>query len=56
MDRYTVIRHMDDLGRCCIPKDFRRYLNIEPEDEVEIWLDEDKIVMRKYEEGLEKIK
>ena len=56
MDRYTVIRHMDDLGRCCIPKDFRRYLNIDINDKVEIWLDGDKIVIRKYVEGLEKIK
>lgn len=52
MDIYKVIRHMDDLGRCCIPKDFRNYLNIQPEDKVELWIEDDKIIISKYTEKL----
>lgn len=31
-----IIRRIDQLGRCVIPKEFRTLLNLDPEDEVEI--------------------
>ena len=34
-----ICRKIDDLGRVAIPKQIRRNLNIEPGDELEIWID-----------------
>ena len=45
------IRRIDDVGRICIPKDFRRYLGINPLDQVEIICEEDKVVIKPRKEN-----
>ena len=44
-----IIRKVDDLGRIVLPIELRRVLGIEERDELEIYLDDDKVVLRKYE-------
>ncbi|SDM57481.1 AbrB/MazE/SpoVT family DNA-binding domain-containing protein [Sediminibacillus halophilus] len=43
-----VVRKLDQLGRIVIPMEVRRNLEIEEKDPVEIFVDEDKIVLQKY--------
>lgn len=43
-----VVRRMDDLGRIVIPKELRRTLKIREGEELEIFLEEDKIILKKY--------
>ena len=44
-----IVRKVDDLGRIVLPMELRRTLSIGKEDPVEIFVDEDAIVLRKYE-------
>ena len=44
-----IVRRMDELGRVVIPIELRRTLNIKEKDPIEIYVDKDKIVLRKYE-------
>lgn len=44
-----IIRKVDELGRIVIPIELRRVLDIEERDEMEIYMDNDKIVLKKYE-------
>lgn len=43
-----MVRRIDDLGRIVIPKEIRKQLGIEDGDPLEIFINEDKIVLRKY--------
>ena len=42
------VRHIDPLGRIVIPKDMRNRLEIEEGDSLEMILDDNTIVIRKY--------
>ncbi|CAM3816201.1 transition state genes transcriptional regulator AbrB [Aeromicrobium ponti] len=44
-----IVRKIDELGRVVIPRELRRTLNINDKDPLEIFVDEDKIILRKYE-------
>lgn len=44
-----IVRKVDELGRVVIPKELRRTYNIKELDPLEIYVDEDKIVLCKYE-------
>ncbi|HHV72595.1 MAG TPA: AbrB/MazE/SpoVT family DNA-binding domain-containing protein [Clostridia bacterium] len=44
-----IVRKVDDLGRVVIPIELRRTLNIEEKDALEIYVDNDKIILKKYE-------
>ena len=44
-----IIRKVDDLGRIVLPIELRRTLDIAIQDELEIYLDNDKVVLKKYE-------
>ena len=44
-----IIRKVDELGRIVIPIELRRVLDIEERDELEIFMENDKIVLQKYE-------
>ena len=44
------IRRIDELGRIVIPKNIRQELKIRPEDNLKIYIKEDKIVIEKYSE------
>lgn len=44
-----IVRRVDELGRIVLPVELRRTLDIEERDELEIYLDDDHIVLKKYE-------
>ena len=44
-----IIRKVDDLGRIVLPIELRRTLDIAERDELEIFMEGDRIVLRKYE-------
>lgn len=44
-----ILRHVDELGRVVLPIELRRALEIEEKDLLEIFVDEDKIILRKYQ-------
>lgn len=44
-----IVRKVDELGRVVIPIELRRTLDIEEKDSLEIYVDGDKIILRKYE-------
>ena len=44
-----IVRKVDELGRIVLPIELRRSLNIDVKDSLEIFVDEDKIVLKKYE-------
>lgn len=44
-----MIRKIDDLGRIVLPVELRRVLDIAERDEMEIYLEDDKIILRKHE-------
>jgi transcriptional pleiotropic regulator of transition state genes len=46
-----IVRRIDDLGRVVIPKELRRTLGIAEGDAMEIFMDGDKIVLKKYSPG-----
>lgn len=44
-----IVRRVDELGRIVLPIELRRNLNIDKCDSVEIFIDEEKIILKKYE-------
>ncbi len=44
-----IVRKVDELGRVVIPIELRRTLSIEQKDSLEIYVDGEKIILRKYE-------
>ncbi|MCI2062120.1 MAG: AbrB/MazE/SpoVT family DNA-binding domain-containing protein [Eubacteriaceae bacterium] len=44
-----IVRKVDELGRIVLPIELRRTLNIKIKDPIEIFVDEDYIVLKKYE-------
>lgn len=44
-----IVRKVDELGRIVIPKELRRTLNIEERDSLEIYVDGEQIILKKYE-------
>ena len=44
-----IVRKIDDLGRMVIPIELRKTMNINKKDPMEIFVDDDKIILRKYE-------
>ena len=48
-----VIRRIDELGRVVIPKEIRRHLGIRDGESLEIFTEEDKIVLKKHSKVLE---
>ena len=46
-----IVRRIDDLGRVVIPMELRRTLGIVESDPLEIFVDGDKIILRKYQPG-----
>ena len=48
MKNLGIIRRVDELGRIVIPKEIRDVLNINFGSSVEIFIDEGKIILEKY--------
>lgn len=44
-----IVRNLDNLGRVTLPIELRRSLNIDIKDPVEIFVDGDSIVLKKYQ-------
>jgi len=44
-----IVRKVDELGRVVIPIELRRTLGIEEKDALEIYVDGEKIILKKYE-------
>ena len=44
-----IVRKIDDLGRMVIPIELRKTMDINKKDPMEIFVDEDKIILKKYE-------
>ncbi|MBE6065975.1 AbrB/MazE/SpoVT family DNA-binding domain-containing protein [Clostridium cochlearium] len=44
-----VVRKVDELGRIVIPIELRRTLNIAEKDPLEIFIDGEHIILKKYE-------
>lgn len=46
-----IVRKVDELGRVVLPMELRRNLNINEKDPLEIYVDGDAIILRKYTPG-----
>lgn len=44
-----IVRKVDELGRIVLPIELRRTLDIAEKDSLEIYVDEDSIILRKYQ-------
>ncbi len=44
-----IVRKLDDLGRIVLPIELRRTLQIEEKDPVEIFVEDDMIILKKYQ-------
>ena len=50
MKSLGIVRKLDEVGRIVLPKELRRIFQIEnSEDAVEIYTEDDKIILRKYQ-------
>ncbi|MFD0868803.1 AbrB/MazE/SpoVT family DNA-binding domain-containing protein [Paenibacillus residui] len=46
-----IVRKVDELGRIVIPMELRKSLGISEKDPMEIFVDGDQIILRKYAPG-----
>ena len=51
MSSISVIRKMDKLGRVVIPIDFREKFNMKIDDNIEVFIYDDHIGIKKYEKS-----
>lgn len=49
MKETGIVRNLDNLGRVTLPIELRRTLNMDIKDPVEIFVEQDSIVLKKYE-------
>ncbi|MBM7650317.1 transcriptional pleiotropic regulator of transition state genes [Bacillus ectoiniformans] len=47
-----IVRKVDELGRVVIPIELRRTLGIAEKDALEIYVDDDKIILKKYKPSM----
>ncbi len=43
-----IVRPIDQLGRIVLPKELRETLGISPKDSLEIFIENEKIILKKY--------
>lgn len=43
-----IVRKLDELGRITLPIELRRTLGVEERDPLEIYVEEDRIILQKY--------
>lgn len=43
-----IVRRLDDLGRICLPKELRRSMELNEGDPLEVYTENDGIVLKKY--------
>lgn len=51
MKSIGIVRKVDELGRIVIPMELRRVMSIAEKDALEIFVEEDKIILKKYAPG-----
>ena len=44
-----IVRRIDDMGRLVIPKEMRAKLNIQNGDEIEFFVEGDRVILKKYQ-------
>ena len=44
-----IVRRLDELGRITLPIELRRNFDVNERDPLEIFVDDDKIILKKYE-------
>ncbi len=49
MKNTGIVRRLDELGRITLPIELRRTLGVGERDPIEIFVDEDRIILQKYE-------
>ncbi len=49
MKSIGIVRKIDELGRIVLPIETRKRLNLEPKDGVEIFVEQDRVILKKYE-------
>ena len=49
MKSIGTVRKIDELGRIVLPIETRRNIGLEPRDGVEIYVEEDRVILKKYE-------
>ena len=49
MTSTCIVRKVDELGRIVLPIELRRTLGIEEKDRIEIFVDGESIILRKYQ-------
>ena len=48
MKETGIVRCIDGLGRIVLPKEMRKHMNIDSGDELEIFVEEERIILKKY--------
>ena len=49
MKALGMVRPIDNLGRVVLPAELRKMMDLEKDTPVEIFVDEDKIILKKYQ-------
>lgn len=49
MRRTGIVRRIDDLGRIVIPKEVRKTLRIKEGEPMEIFIEDDGVIFKKYD-------
>lgn len=49
MKALGTVRTVDELGRIVLPKETRKRLGLSPRDGVEIFVEKDRVILKKYE-------
>lgn len=49
MKKTGIVRKVDELGRVVLPIELRRNMDIEVRDSLEIYVDGDSIILKKYQ-------
>lgn len=48
MKALGIIRPVDELGRIVLPVETRKMMDLNPKDGVEVFIEDDKIILKKY--------
>lgn len=51
MNSTGIVRKLDVLGRIVLPKEMRDFLGLQVKESLEIYMDEDTIILKKYKPG-----
>lgn len=43
-----IVRKVDELGRIVIPMELRKVFNLEEKDPIEIFIEDERIILKKY--------